>query len=79
MGSIIRDYYFRLIIAALVFVTAQPLMACSSCFSKVTGSMADSINMGIISLYMTVLVLLGGFACFFINLWKRAKKFSRDN
>jgi len=61
---------------ACVFLTTHPLMACSSCFSKGTGKMAEGANMAILSLGLIISILLCGFAAFFIYLWKKSRDYS---
>ena len=69
-------FYINCLTLACLLLTAHPLMACSSCFSKGTGNMSEGVNMAILSLYLVVSILLCGFAGFFIYLWKRARDYS---
>ncbi len=73
-------YKFRSLLNSLtlacLLLTTHPLMACSSCFSKGTGKLAEGANMAILSLYIVISILLCGFAGFFIYLWKKSRDYS---
>jgi hypothetical protein len=47
--------------------------ACPVCFGAIEGPMADGVNMAILALLGFTLVVLGGFAAFFVYLMRRAR------
>jgi len=59
--------------AALV-LTALPntASACAACFGRSDSPLAKGMNMGILSLLVVVVLVLSGFAAFFIFLVKRS-------
>ena len=58
--------------SAFLALTPRPLRACAACFGQSDSSLAQGMNMGILSLLVVVLFVLGGIAAFFIYLMKRA-------
>jgi hypothetical protein len=52
----------------------QPLRACAACFGQSDSPLAQGMNMGIASLLVVVLFVLGGIAAFFISLVRRSAK-----
>jgi hypothetical protein len=53
-------------------VAPTPLLACSVCYGQSDSPMAQGLNWGILSLLSVVVVVLGGFAGFFIYLANRS-------
>ena len=58
---------------ALLFLFTNPLAACTSCFGKVSGNLANGVNMALIFLFCVTAAVLASFAAFFIYLWRRSK------
>jgi hypothetical protein len=50
--------------------------ACAACYGKADGPLADGMNWGIMSLLVLVVLVLGGFASFFIYLARRSAAFA---
>ena len=50
----------------------QPLRACAACFGKSDSPLAKGMNMGILSLLLVVVFVLGGIASFFIYLARKS-------
>jgi len=63
----------------LTLLNVVDAWACSSCFGNVAGPEGDAIRLGVLSLLAVVVVLLIGFAVFFIYLRKKAMEFARNN
>lgn len=55
-----------------VIALPRPASACSVCFGDPTSPAAQGMAMGVLALLAIVLVVLGGFAAFFIYLARRA-------
>lgn len=65
----------KLLVAGLLGALAlQPasLFACAACYGASDSAMAKGMNWGILSLLGVVVVVLGGFASFFVFLGKKA-------
>lgn len=58
--------------ALLLALLPQPVLACATCFGRSDSKMALGMNMGIFSLLLVILCVLGGVAAFFIYLARRA-------
>lgn len=69
-----KSVFLGLNVAAMIFVLAKAVFACSVCLG---GSADDPANMGlrnaVLFLLAVVVVLLAFFAKFFLNIRKRAK------
>jgi hypothetical protein len=50
----------------------QPLCACAACFGQSNSALAKGMNMGIFSLLVVVLSVLGGIAAFFVYLARKS-------
>jgi len=61
----------RLLLLALAMLPA-PVRACAACFGQSDSPMAHGMNMGIFSLLLVVVFVLGGIASFFIYLAKKS-------
>jgi hypothetical protein len=55
----------------------QTLSACAVCFGQRDSRMADGLNMGVLSLFAVVALVLGGFVAFFIFLARRSAAMTR--
>ncbi len=61
------------LLAALVMAVApSSALACATCFGKSDSDLAKAMNWGILSLLAVVVLVLSGFAAFFIYLARRA-------
>jgi len=56
----------------LLALLPQSVFACAACFGRSDSKMAEGMNMGIFSLLLVILMVLGGVAAFFIYLARRA-------
>ncbi|AWT59159.1 MAG: hypothetical protein DF168_00339 [Candidatus Moanabacter tarae] len=63
----------RFLPIAFLFLSVNSLAACTSCFGKVTGNLANGLNMALIFLLCVTAAVLAGFASFFIYLWRQSK------
>ena len=50
----------------------EPVRACAACFGNSDSPLAHGMNMGILSLLIVVVTVLGGIAGFFIYLARKA-------
>jgi len=50
----------------------QPLRACAACFGQSDSDLAKGMNMGIFSLLVVVISVLGGIAAFFVYLARKS-------
>jgi hypothetical protein len=57
---------------ALALFSAKNVFACAACAGASDSDLAKGMNWGIFTLLCVVLVVLGGFAAFFIYLVKRS-------
>lgn len=65
------------VLALLLVASAQPALACPACFGamgETESPMAEGMNNGILVLLGVVGVVQGGFAAFFVALWRRQKR-----
>lgn len=62
-----------LILLAVLLSATNSLSACTVCFGKVNGDLAHGLNMALVLLLAVTTSVLGGFAAFFIYLWRRSK------
>jgi hypothetical protein len=68
-------FLVALAVAGLVLRT-DAARACAACYGKADGPLADGMNWGIMSLLVLIVLVLGGFASFFIYLARRAAAFA---
>jgi len=62
-----------LVSAALVIASLpRSASACAACFGRSDSKLAQGMNMGILSLLVVVVCVLGGFAAFFVYLVRRS-------
>jgi len=61
-----------LLLALALAAAPQSALACATCFGKSDSDLAKAMNWGILSLLAVVVVVLSGFAAFFIYLARRA-------
>ena len=55
------------------------VLACATCFSaNVDSPLVDGAQSGVWLLLSVTLLVQGGFAAFFIHLWKRARRAQRS-
>ena len=66
---------FVAVTVSLLAVLPTPVWACAACFGKSDDAMARAMNMGIFSLLVVVLFVLGGIGAFAIFLMRRAAQF----
>ena len=60
------------VLAGLMAAPPRPALACATCFGKTDSKLAEGMNMGIFSLLVVVVCVLGGIASFFVYLAKRS-------
>ena len=60
-------------------MTANQLTACTVCFGKVSGELAHGLNLALLLLLAVTTFVLGGFATFFLYLWRRSKAASPND
>lgn len=66
--------------AAFLLAVAPPrVMACAACFGRSDSKLAEGMNMGIFTLLVVVLCVLGGFAAFFAYLARRSARAASGN
>jgi hypothetical protein len=62
-------------IASALFSALPPaVLACPVCFGQSDSLMAQATNLGIIAMLGVVAAVLAGFAAFFVNLNRRARR-----
>jgi len=64
-----------ILLALLAFICVTlptTATACATCFGKSDSRLAHGMNMGILSLLIVVVFVLGAFAAFFVYLARRA-------
>src|SRR5437867_4144580 len=59
-------------VLASLSLAPQPARACAACFGQSDSPLAEGMNMGILSLLLVVVFVLGGIAAFFVYLMKRS-------
>lgn len=62
-----------LTISAVLLLAANRLAACTVCFGKLSGDLANGLNLALVLLLAVTTFVLGGFAAFFLYLWRRSK------
>lgn len=74
---------FRSIISAIVMASCAGVClnvhACSVCFGDPQSSLTMGLHMGVLTLLIIVLLVLGGFAAFFLRLRKLSKNNSETS
>jgi hypothetical protein len=60
------------LVALALAAAPQSALACATCFGKSDSDLAKAMNWGIVSLLAVVVVVLGGFAAFFVYLARRS-------
>jgi len=63
---------FRLSAALVMASLPRSASACAACFGRSDSKLAQGMNMGILSLLVVVVFVLGGFAAFFVYLVRRS-------
>ncbi len=67
------------ILAALLICAASPAaQACQSCFGAEDSPLLDGARSGAWFLIAVTVAMQGGFAAFFIYLWRRAKRIGQQ-
>ena len=61
-----------LLVPLVLAAASQSALACATCFGKSDSDLAKAMNWGILSLLAVVVVVLSGFAAFFVYLARRA-------
>ena len=69
-----RHFFFFLGLSAAL--APVPVSACAACFGQSDSPLAHGMNMGILSLLLVVVFVLGGIASFFVYLARRAASVS---
>jgi hypothetical protein len=69
----------RLLITLLLVLAPRIALACPVCFGQSDSPLAKATNLGIITLLLIVVPLLGSFAAFFVYLNRRAKAFAASD
>lgn len=60
-------------------MTVASILACAACFSgNVESPMVDGARSGVWLLLSVTLGVQGGFAAFFVHLWRRARRAQRS-
>ncbi len=67
---------FRLSAALVMASLPRSALACAACFGRSDSKLAQGMNMGILSLLVVVVFVLGGFAAFFVYLVRRSSMIS---
>ena len=71
----LRAKLFLPVLLPALLALAQNAGACAACFGRTDDRQAVSMNMGILSLLVVVLFVLGAFAAFFVFIARRAARF----
>jgi len=66
------------LLTALILAVPRAALACPVCFGQSDSPMAQGVNMGVFFLLGVVVVVLAGFAAFFVYLARRARMFADD-
>jgi hypothetical protein len=66
------------LLAAMMLAVPRAALACPVCFGQSDSPMAQGVNMGVFFLLGVVVVVLAGFAAFFVYLARRARMFADD-
>ncbi len=61
-----------LVVLLVALLQADRAWACAACYGQSDSPLAAGMNWGILSLLGVVALVLGGFACFFVYLARRA-------
>ena len=72
-----RACSLSLLLGAVLILAPNSLLACAACYGKSDSPLAQGMNWGIASLLGTILLVLGGIACFFVSLARRSAALSR--
>ena len=64
--------FFLLCFGVALGLAPLPVRACAACFGQSDSPLAEGMNMGIFSLLVVVVFVLGGIASFFIYLAKKS-------
>lgn len=59
----------------LLMLIARDMWACAVCFGDPNANMTKGVLGAVLFLILVITFVLGGFACFFVNLSKRVNKF----
>ena len=70
LGKLMRSLFICCALGAAL--APQPLLACAACFGQSDSNLAKGMNMGIFSLLVVVVSVLGGIAGFFIYLARKS-------
>ena len=69
MKSLLRKFIF-----VLPFIFSSSALACSVCFSGLADpSQLNAVKWGVLTLLFIVTFVVGGFAAFFLSLWKKTR------
>ena len=70
MTPVLRNLFSAL--ALTLICLPQSARACAACFGRSDSKLAEGMNMGILSLLLVVMFVLGGIAAFFIYLARKS-------
>jgi hypothetical protein len=76
--SVIGGRWSVALLAAMMLAVPRAALACPVCFGQSDSPMAQGVNMGVFFLLGVVVVVLAGFAAFFVYLARRARMFADD-
>jgi uncharacterized BrkB/YihY/UPF0761 family membrane protein len=71
-------YLIVLLAALLICATSSAAHACQSCFGAEDSPLVDGARSGVWFLLAVTVAVQGGFAAFFIYLWRRSKRIGRQ-
>jgi amino acid transporter len=66
-------------VIAICLLSHQVASACSVCYGEADGPMIDAARFGVFLLFGLVLAMQGTFATFFVYLWRRSRRFRRQD
>jgi hypothetical protein len=76
--SVVGGRWSVALLAAMMLAVPRAALACPVCFGQSDSPMAQGVNMGVFFLLGVVVVVLAGFAAFFVYLARRARMFADD-
>jgi len=66
----------KFILLGLFLLKTSPVVACSVCYGAPDALMTKGLNMGILSMLLILVGVLGSFIVFFVQFQRRTKMFN---
>ncbi len=79
MMNIFFKYFSTLFLLICSVFLSEDALACSVCFGDPQSTLTTGLHMGVLTLLVVVVLVLAGFAMFFLHLKKLGRKYAQTS